>query len=598
MYPKLLALALALAFVSPLAAQISDKKDPKEEAEKLRNEAIAFLRETMGDIGSLRTLENRISFTAEMAGLMWFHDEREARGMFSTAVTDFRELLARLEQQMSQFPEDEGPGGLVGRGLLGDVSGRMRVEMKYRIAMAVRQQMTSSIAEHDPDVALGFYYDTASTNPRFEKSYGYRDMYFETSLLSQIAEKNAAKAAQLAVRSLDKGINYQHIDLLRKIYEKDADKGVEFGSALISKAREGNFLPENMFAAGALLNYGAEVLEQSRTNGKKPVFSLSDLRSLADAMGRAILDKKKDEASSGLAYLGAIEQFTPSRAAQIRARFAIGRGDGDVYLGNANMAANKSVRLASNTASTVAEEIETDAVPMTNSSNANRARQEQEAKFAAEKKLMDDVASIGKGQLPKEERDRVVAQVRKILMQSQGRDKQIMGLSMLAGQVARAGDKELAAEIMRDVERLVNPNPKNYQDFIFTWMLASGYADSNPDKAFPILEDAIGRANSIISAFAQAAEFIDVSEEMISDGEAQVGAFGGGMIRGLGKELGIAEAAIGSLVKADFAKTKGLTNRFERPEIRVLAKMLVLRAVLGKKDAPTPAADGNEITVN
>jgi hypothetical protein len=114
-------------------------------------------------------------------------------------------------------------------------------------------------------------------------------------------------------------------------------------------------------------------------------------------------------------------------------------------------------------------------------------------------------------------------------------------------------------------------------------MLVSGYAESDPDKAFPILESAIGRANELISAFVKVGEFIDVTEEMISDGEAQVGAFGGGMIRGLSKELGVAEATIGTLTTADFAKTKALTNRFERPEVRILAKVLVLRSALGKK---------------
>jgi len=92
-------------------------------------------------------------------------------------------------------------------------------------------------------------------------------------------------------------------------------------------------------------------------------------------------------------------------------------------------------------------------------------------------------------------------------------------------------------------------------------------------------------------------EFIDVSEEMITDGEAQVGAFGGGMIRGLGKELGVAEATISTLVKADFAKTKALTNRFDRPEVRVLAKMLVLRSVLGKK-AETPIVEATKTAVD
>jgi hypothetical protein len=58
------------------------------------------------------------------------------------------------------------------------------------------------------------------------------------------------------------------------------------------------------------------------------------------------------------------------------------------------------------------------------------------------------------------------------------------------------------------------------------------------------------------------------------------------MIRGLTGELNIADSTIQILAKADFAKTKSLTNRFDRPEIRVLAKMMVLRTVLKAKDVP------------
>lgn len=247
-----------------------------------------------------------------------------------------------------------------------------------------------------------------------------------------------------------------------------------------------------------------------------------------------------------------------------------------------NTSSRRAAMAMANAANSAAYAANTAANAASNS-GADRGHDEQEAKRLAEEKLMTDVQKIGKGELPKEEREKVIAQSRKILMQSRGKDKQIMGLSMLASQVARAGDKQLAAEIMRDAEALVNPQPKNYQDFMYTWMLASGYAESDPDKAFPILESAIGRANELISAFVKVGEFIDVTEEMISDGEAQVGAFGGGMIRGLSRELGVAEATLGTLIKADFGKTRALTNRFDRPEVRILAKMLVLRTVLGKK---------------
>ena len=585
MRQKLLALAVLFAFAAPIAAQVPERKDPKEEAEKLRKEGVAFLRETMGDVANMRTLENRISFSAEMAGLMWYHDEREARVMFNSAIADFRELLGRLEHRMNEMPEPEGDTVHVGRGFLADPSEMGRLQMKLRLAMGVRQQMASSMADHDPDLALTFFYDTASQNPRVKNLYG-TDTNTEMNLLAQIATKNAGKAAQYGLRSLQDGVQHQHINLLRNIYDKDADKGVEFGSAVLAKLR-GDDSP-NLWALSSLIDYGAEVLDQTRTNGKKPVFSQSDMRQMAESMAQHLLAMDGEALASGAAsmYLPSIERFAPNRAAQLKAKIkrASGRtGGSDDGLSNA--ATNASVRTTSGRASN----------SMSNS-NVIVEAPDPPNEPSDDDRLEADIEKLSKGELPKEERERAIAQARKILMQTQGRDKQILGLSMLAGQVAKAGDKELAAEIMRDAERLVNPSPKNYQDFILTWMVASGYAETEPDRAFVILEDAIGRANTIISAFVQVGEFVDVSEEMISDGEAQVGAFGGGMIRGLGKELGIAEATIDKLVHADFAKTKALTNRFDRPEVRVLAKMLVLRTVLGKKAAPpTPV---NEDVLN
>jgi hypothetical protein len=175
-------------------------------------------------------------------------------------------------------------------------------------------------------------------------------------------------------------------------------------------------------------------------------------------------------------------------------------------------------------------------------------------------------------------------------MQTPGTDKKIVGLSALAAQVAKAGDRGLAAELMRDAQALVNPQPKTYQDFLLTWMLATGYAGSQPEKAFPLLEDTIMRANDTLAAFIKVGEFIDVAGEMIDEGEVQVGAFGGQLVRGLTSELGMAESTLRMLAKADFKKTRDLTSRFDRSEIRILAKMMILRAVLDEKK-PDKAAE-------
>ena len=145
MYQKALAIALLLATVSPVFAQTAADNDQKLVVGELRKEAIAFLRETMGDVANMRTLENRISFSAELANLMWFHDEREAKNMFNSAIADFRELIAQLDARMNAFPEEEdGVSGIPMR-MFGDASDRAKLEMKYRVAMAVRQQIANGI---------------------------------------------------------------------------------------------------------------------------------------------------------------------------------------------------------------------------------------------------------------------------------------------------------------------------------------------------------------------------------------------------------------------------------------------------------------------
>jgi hypothetical protein len=55
------------------------------------------------------------------------------------------------------------------------------------------------------------------------------------------------------------------------------------------------------------------------------------------------------------------------------------------------------------------------------------------------------------------------------------------------------------------------------------------------------------------------------------------------MTRGMLGSLGASDSTVRNLAVADFTRTKSLTNKFERQEVRILAKMLILRAVLAEK---------------
>ena len=592
MYPKILLLTIVLLFPTLAAAQPTPELPVPpvvaggSPAEKLRKDAVVFLRETLTDVNTMRSAENRISFTAELAALMWFHDEREARAMYVDVITDFKDLIARYDAQMNELAppsgeEEEAHGGPM-RFLVFDPTDRMRLLRKFTMAMGVRQQIVLSMAEHDPDLAFAFHSDSLSliSNPELRKGADGRDGHFEGQLLAKLAEKNAEKALKYAVKSVEKGFNYQHLDILRKLYEKDPDKGAEFAGAILGKLKKEKL--GELYLVSALIDFGGEKLEESRKpGGKRPVYTLAELRELAELLAQAILNQNPEglPPSFGLAHVSAVEKFQPGRAAQIRAKFKMSGTASNV---NSNaMADYDAVEDAGYAAN----------VMSSNSNSTDPAALRRQAREKAEEQMLDDIKGLESRQLAKEERNKVIAQARKIISQTPGRDKKVMALSLLAAQVMKMGDKELASEIMRDAELLVNPSPKNYQDYLLSWMLASGYAQADPDKAFPLLEDTIGRANDTLGAFIKVAEFVDANEDFIHDGELQVGAFGGQMVRGLTSELGMADATIQVLAKADFQKTKDLTNRFDRGEIRVLAKMMVLRAVLDTKRKPEGADD-------
>ena len=208
---------------------------------------------------------------------------------------------------------------------------------------------------------------------------------------------------------------------------------------------------------------------------------------------------------------------------------------------------------------------------------------------------MRSVARLQSGELPKEERQRILNEARGIVNKATARDRKIMGLSMLASVAKRAGDEDLAVEVMREAEAMVTSNPKTYQDLMYVWMLIAGYAEVRPERSFIMLEETIFRVNGLIDAFVRVAEFIDVGEQMIVDGEFQLGGFGGGMIRQISQMSRMADGTLGALAEADPQKLRTAASRFDRPEVRVLAKILVLRQ-LTKADKKVPLPEGAIIT--
>jgi hypothetical protein len=395
MRQPLLVLLIVLAFTLAGASQQVVETKKTEADEKLRKAAVEMLRETSLEVGRMRSIENRLSFSAELASLMWFHDEKEARGMYAVALSDFKQLLTQFDAQMNALDapveEDFAPGFLFGG------MSRSPVERKFRVAMAVRREITNSLAEHDPELAFAFFYDTLAliSNPQFRKETEMSDKFYETQLVKQIAEKNPARAAQFGIASMKEGIDGNHIELLKKIYAKDADKGSEFAQAILSKIKGDKSAVKEGHTYSSLLSFGSANLDSSKKTGaKKAVFSQNDLRDIADQFAQTILEGTGEEMGYSVeGYASQIEKFSPARALQIRAKFKSTGVSTGMGLSAMNTAANAMMR-ASNSAG----------MELNSNSAGEVQRLEAERREVENKKMMESVESLSKP-LAKEEDD-------------------------------------------------------------------------------------------------------------------------------------------------------------------------------------------------
>jgi hypothetical protein len=563
-------LLLIVLFIQISFSQTPETKTETELSAELKKQAIEFLRESASEVGNLRTLENRISFSSEMASLMWFHDEKEARQMMNAVVVDFKQLVLQYDMQLAALggaaSEEDSFASMFG----GNQNEKARLTRKLTKAMSVRQQIAMSIAEHDPQLALDFYAGSLQTiaNAEMRKRFEGQNAYFEARLINEIANKNPAKALEAGRKSMAKDLNYSHIELLKKIYAKDADKGAEFGAEIAGKLKGKKSEGEDFYMLDRVLTLGAENREKSKADSKKPMFAEQDLRDLAEIYAQTILQMEFDDTEfSSRANL--IEKFAPARAVQIRAKITAKNTRGTDQDKGAMMTAAGGIER-----------------PGSIGAKTTNEKNEQE-------EMMKTLQNLDGKKLPKEEREKVVGQARKIIASLPNKQAKILALSGLAAQVVKLGDKELAGQIMTDAQSLTNAQPKSYLDFMELWLLSSGLAATDAEKAFPVLEDTIFRVNDTLAAFVKVGEFIDVTGEMIDDGEVQVGTFGGSMVKEITRGLGQADATLINLARADFTRTKNLTNKFDRQEVRILAKMLVLRAVLGDKNK-TAAAEENQ----
>ena len=561
-----LTLLFAVPIISAQDATSTPTPSPTPDAEKEKARMIAFLRDVDQEVSNLRLPGNRVTLFAEVASVMWQFDETQARNIYAKAANDLRQIMmsystAAADAKAAQAADPDAlTASFVGSPY------RDAMTTKGRELLAVRAQVLLSIAENDPEFALQVLADTAGLVVADDRySSGDDDVRLRDEIAAMAAPRSPKRALELALESLKKELNSTHFRILRELNEVDGEAAKTLASAMLSKAKDDK---TNVYLLSEFLKNIDSYLEAEKKKSAKPSpFTISDARQVAGS----IVDQLDHPTS--FSRLDLIEKYLPARVAALKAKAAAkARMNGGQAANGANTATNAA---------------------STRSSNFNaseRAEQEKWKKRAEDRKSLGVFSKLSSGNLPPEEREKVLAEARKTVARLRDPRDKVIALSAIATGVV-GSDKQLALDLMREADRVAPLYPKNYADFMVVFAVASGYAMVDPEQAFPRIENLIASTNEIINAGVKVAEFIDVPGEIVEDNEVKIGAFGGPMGASMLRQMSIANVPLKKLAEFDLDRTPALADRFDRPEARVLAKILILRAYTqAPAEKPTSAA--------
>jgi hypothetical protein len=162
--------------------------------------------------------------------------------------------------------------------------------------------------------------------------------------------------------------------------------------------------------------------------------------------------------------------------------------------------------------------------------------------------------------------------IRQALNRAQSDDERLSLLLQFSSSL-QASNPKLALQLLDEARGLVSRRATNYGQLEAQIRVAHAYAAFEPARSFETLEPGISQINELLSAAALLNGF---EVNMFRDGELPLQ--GGGTMNGVVMRYG---AELASLAKIDFERAQQTTERFQLAEPRVLARLAMVRGVLG-----------------
>lgn len=577
--------ANAVAQTTPTQMPAGQKEKSKKELER---KALGLLDEIIKNTQSFVIPENRLRLQAVSASLLWKYDEARARLLFKDVMAGMAELLSSQEETDPLRASRMVPG-----------------------AREMRREMAQIMAARDARLAREFLRATRTkpaertTDNPYYSSYD-SDIQLEYSLATQIVETDPKQALELAEDNLKRGYSYELMNTLKVLSEKDHDAAAKLAGDIVTKLRSEN-LATNNEAAGVAFNLMSYVLNPSGATAEKeakkaePLLSQQSIRELMEINVALALSSPRyfGQLQSLPNALQQVEKYAPARAAELRRRLAeskkvdIGIEEGEededgepewkTYTALMEKGTPEELLAAAAKAGPGIREglYQTAANKLAEKGELERARDiltNNLPDTPMRRKLLVELES--KSSLTAAEQGKL-DQVRKSLQNLKTNEERALALAQISTTLMAKGERKISRQLLDEAQGLVSYRAKNVKQLGAQLMIAQAYAKLEPERCLTILEPIVDQINELLAAAVTLGGFF-LDEEMFRDDEIRLEAF----MTFFPMLSGNFMPDLNALASFDFDRTKALADRFQRDEVRMMARLLVAQSVLGDEVKP------------
>jgi hypothetical protein len=611
----LMILAIALGFV-PAALANQDPVNQQQPGEPDKDKptpekkVVLLLDQVLGDAGALKLPENRIYVQISAGDLLWDRDESRARVLFGEAGSGIAEMIRR-----SESPNDQNS---------------RRAANANRLALELRQELVLTVARHNGEFAsqlLQTMPAPPATGPGVRRQDSQNSL--EQSLVAAIAANDPKTAAKNAQGWLDKGeYPASFSKVLSQLQSKDAEAATKLSDQLVKKMQPEELLLKSdaVRLSLSLLRPGPRAQQKSGDQAQpaQPVTGSPDQllaeQAFRDVMSAAITaalratpqaqnaqarggpggfrgrpnnqgpqaapqseaDVQQANARmllSGLQSLQPqIDKYLPERSLAVRQKLTQMGMDNDPRAGFSQMnnlmqqgTSDSLIAAAATAPQTMQNRMyQQAALKAIDEGNPDRARDiaNQHLDGTARTNTLHTLELRQAVSSTTNKAD----DIRQTINRAQSDEERLSLLLQFAGNL-EAGNPKLAVQLLDEARGLVSRRATSYAQFEAQVNVAHAFASLDPVKSFETMEPGINQMNELLSAAALLSGF-----ELNIFKEGELPLQGGGSLAGMVARYGTELAA---LARIDFEKAQAMTDRFVLAEPRILAKLTVVRGVLG-----------------